>query len=71
MVKILKKEDKLSNAVISYAKKNNADLIMIMTQQEKEFKEFFIGSQAREVINNSEIPVLSIQPSVKDRIEII
>lgn len=71
MVKILKKEDKLSNAVISYAKKNNADLIMIMTQQEKDFKEFFIGSQAREVINNSEIPVLSIQPSVKDRIEII
>jgi nucleotide-binding universal stress UspA family protein len=71
MVKILKKEDKLSNAVISYAKKNNADLIMIMTQQEKDIKEFFIGSQAREVINNSEIPVLSIQPSVKDRIEII
>lgn len=71
MVKILKKEDKMSNAVTSYAKKNNADLIMIMTQQEKDFKEFFIGSQAREVINNSEIPVLSIQPSVKDRIEII
>ncbi|MBI2281059.1 MAG: universal stress protein [Bacteroidetes bacterium] len=71
MVKILKKEDKLSNAVISYAQKNNADLIMIMTQQEKDIKEFFIGSQAREVINNSEIPVLSIQPSVKDRIEII
>lgn len=70
MVKILKKEDKLSNAVISYAQKNNADLIMIMTQQEKDIKEFFIGSQAREVINNSEIPVLSIQPSVKDRIEI-
>lgn len=70
MVKILKKEDKLSHAVTSYARKNNADLIMIMTQQETEIKAFFIGSNAREVINNSEIPVLSIQPSVKDRIEI-
>lgn len=71
MVKILKKDDKLSHAVISYAEKNNADLIMIMTQQEKEIKEFFIGSQAREIINNSEIPVLSIQPSIADRIEIL
>ncbi|MGE0560734.1 MAG: universal stress protein [Flavobacteriales bacterium] len=71
MVKILKKDDKLSHAVISYAKKIDADLIMIMTQQEKNIKEFFIGSHAREVINLSDIPVLSIQPSVKDRIEII
>lgn len=71
MVKILKKDDKLSHAVIAYSKKNNADLIMIMTQQEKDIKEFFIGSHAREIINNSDIPVLSIQPSIEDRIEIV
>jgi nucleotide-binding universal stress UspA family protein len=67
----LKKDDKLSHAVIAYAEKINADLVMIMTQQEKDIKEFFIGSHAREVINLSDIPVLSVQPSVKDRIEII
>ncbi len=70
MVKILKKEDKLSLSVIEYAKKIEADLIMIMTQQETDIKQFFIGSQAREIINYSDIPVLSVQPSIEDRIEI-
>jgi nucleotide-binding universal stress UspA family protein len=71
LVKILKTEDKLSNAVIEYGQKIEADLIMIMTQQETDIKAFFIGSNAREVINNSDIPVLSIQPNEKERIEII
>jgi nucleotide-binding universal stress UspA family protein len=61
----------LSNAVIEYGQKIEADLIMIMTQQETDIKAFFIGSNAREVINNSDIPVLSIQPNEKERIEII
>ncbi|HRP60569.1 MAG TPA: universal stress protein [Vicingus sp.] len=71
LVKILKTEDKLSNAVIEYGQKIEADLIMIMTQQETDIKAFFIGSNAREVINNSDIPVLSIQPNERERIEII
>lgn len=71
LVKILKTEDKLSNAVIEYGQKIEADLVMIMTQQETDIKAFFIGSNAREVINNSDIPVLSIQPNEKERIEII
>lgn len=71
LVKILKTEDKLSNVVIEYGQKIEADLIMIMTQQETDIKAFFIGSNAREVINNSDIPVLSIQPNEKERIEII
>ncbi len=70
IVNILKSEESLANALIKYAEKIEADLLMIMTQQEKDIKELFIGSKAKEVINNSEIPVLSIQPSLKDRIEI-
>lgn len=70
VVKILKSTESLSNAVIKYAQKNSADLIMIMTQQENEIKQLFIGSKAKEVIKNSDIPVLSIKPSVEDRIEI-
>ena len=70
IVKILKSEESLSNAVIKYAEKISADLIMIMTQQENEIKQLFIGSKAKEVIKNSEIPVLSIKPSTVDRIEI-
>ena len=71
IVKILKSEETLANAVIKYAEKIEADLVMIMTQQEKEIKKLFIGSKAKEVINHSNIPVLSIHPSEKDRLEII
>ncbi len=39
-----------------------ADLIMVMTQQEMNITEYFIGSLAQEIINGSEIPVLSINP---------
>ena len=35
---------------------------MIMTQQELDFTEYFIGSTAQEIINNSELPVLSLTP---------
>jgi len=38
---------------------------MIMTQQEVGFTDLFISSAAQEIINNSEIPVLSIRPFPK------
>ena len=52
----------IAEVVNSYAKEIDADLTMIMTQQEMNWTDLFIGSQAQEVINNSEIPVLSIRP---------
>jgi hypothetical protein len=36
-----------------------------MTQQEEDFTDFFIGSSAQGIINESDIPVLSIIPSPK------
>jgi len=38
---------------------------VIMTQQENNFKELFIGSKAQAIINHSEIPVLSVLPQTK------
>lgn len=55
----------LSESVIDYANKSKGDLIMIMTQQEEEFTDFFIGSSAQGIINESDIPVLSIVPTPK------
>lgn len=55
----------LGNEVIRYAEKVEGDLIMIMTQQETNFTEMFIGSAAQEVISSSEIPICSIIPTVK------
>jgi nucleotide-binding universal stress UspA family protein len=58
--------DDVTDSVIDYAKKVNADLIMIMTQQEMNWTDImFISSSAQQVINSSEIPVLSIRPKIK------
>jgi nucleotide-binding universal stress UspA family protein len=62
---IVKGEESLVGAVLRYSNEIEADLIMVMTQQENDFKEFFIGSRAQTIINNSEIPVLSIIPTRK------
>ena len=55
--------DNIPEVIIAYAKKINADLIMIMTQdRELKWTERFIGSAAQEVINSTDIPVLTIHP---------
>lgn len=51
--------------IIKYSKKIKADLILIMTQQEMNWTNMFISSQAQEIINSSEIPVLSVRPIVR------
>lgn len=53
-----------------FARDIQADLIMIMTQQELDFKEYIIGSVAQEIINRSEYPVLSLSPAVHMDIKI-
>jgi nucleotide-binding universal stress UspA family protein len=55
----------ITEEIIKYAKKIKADLILIMTQQEMNWTNMFISSQAQEVINTSEIPVMSIRPIVR------
>lgn len=52
----------ISDTVIDYCKKVKADLLIIMTQQELEFNDFFIGTKSQYVINHSDIPVCSIRP---------
>jgi nucleotide-binding universal stress UspA family protein len=49
--------------VLSYAEGMNADLIMIMAQQDKSFKEFFLGAYAQQIVNHSgSVPVMAINP---------
>ncbi|HYG15481.1 MAG TPA: universal stress protein [Bacteroidia bacterium] len=55
--------DKFYMDTLRYADEINADLIMIMTQQEKGFSEFLIGSYAQQIVNaHSKIPVMCIVP---------
>lgn len=48
--------------IVEYSKSVNADLIIIMTQQEDEFTLNFLGSNANYIIKHSDIPVMSVRP---------
>jgi nucleotide-binding universal stress UspA family protein len=50
---------------MSYAEQINADLIIIMTEWEEHVTGPFIGPFARQIVNHSKIPVMSIRPEVK------
>jgi nucleotide-binding universal stress UspA family protein len=67
------RREKLSDYeyVLEYSKEVNADLIMIMTHQEGRVRDYYIGSFAHHIINLSEIPVLSLTPSLPDEEETV
>ena len=52
----------LGDFVFNYAKESDGDLIMIMTKKEELSLSQNISVTARYIINNSEIPVMSIRP---------
>jgi nucleotide-binding universal stress UspA family protein len=54
--------DNLAVAAMDYSKSINADLIMIMTDHESALTGMFIGSLAKQIVNHSRIPVMSIKP---------
>jgi len=51
--------------VLNYGYSIDADLILIMSKAELNLREFFIGTVAQRIINESNIPVMSIRPSLK------
>jgi nucleotide-binding universal stress UspA family protein len=65
IIKGIKGEETLAENILEYAQRVDGDLVMIMTQQEIDFTQYFIGSSAQEIINHSKIPVLSIRPQSK------
>ncbi|MCX6312619.1 MAG: universal stress protein [Bacteroidetes bacterium] len=65
IIKGIKGEESLGQIIIDYTNKVEGDLIMIMTQQEQDITDLFVGSAAQDIINRSDVPVLSIVPSPK------
>jgi nucleotide-binding universal stress UspA family protein len=59
---VLDCDDNLTLATIDYAKKIKANLISIMTEQETSPFNLLIGPYAQQMVNNSPVPVLSINP---------
>ncbi|MFO7924719.1 MAG: universal stress protein [Bacteroidales bacterium] len=63
-IKLFKKSDIPDyELIIRYALDIDADLIMIMTHQESGFRDHYIGKFAHEIINRSDIPVMTMIPS--------
>jgi nucleotide-binding universal stress UspA family protein len=52
----------VTQMILDYAHEVEADLILIMSKAELNVKEFFIGTVAQRIINESDIPVLSYRP---------
>ena len=55
--------DNFGGDIVKYSQEVDANLILIMTQKETEFKDFFVGSFAVRVINGTkQVPIMAINP---------
>lgn len=63
---MIEKKGTVADTIVEFTNEVNGDLLMIMTQQENDFTDLFIGSQAQEIIKKSDVPVLSIIPRPYD-----
>lgn len=52
----------VASVTMNYAKGVNADLIVIMTEQEETFSNVLMGPYAQQMVNHSPIPVLCVHP---------
>jgi nucleotide-binding universal stress UspA family protein len=51
-----------ATATVSYVEKINADLLVIMTDQDAELSGFFLGPYSQQIIHHSRVPVIAIKP---------
>ena len=51
--------DNITNTTVEFAQKIDANLISIMTEQEKTTANLWLGPYAQQMVNHSSIPVLS------------
>ncbi|HTF04930.1 MAG TPA: universal stress protein, partial [Bacteroidia bacterium] len=54
----------LAAEALKYGSTVNADLIIIMTEHESAMNGIFLGTRAKQIVNHSKIPVMSIKPHV-------
>jgi nucleotide-binding universal stress UspA family protein len=64
------KGDNLATISMDYAYQINADLIIIMTEQENNSTGLMLGSFAQQIVNHSKVPVLSVRPMISSDISV-
>jgi nucleotide-binding universal stress UspA family protein len=52
-----------SDAVLGYAESINADLVVINTEQDRIISQLFLGTNAQQIVHNSQLPVLCVHPA--------
>ncbi len=58
----VEKNKNVTLTTLEYAEKHNADMIAIMTEQESALTSLLLGTYAQQMINLSNIPVLTVRP---------
>lgn len=58
----VEKNKNVTSVTLDYANSIQADMIAIMTEQEKSFSSLILGNFAQQMINQSSIPVLTVRP---------
>lgn len=54
--------DNLAEQTLKFAEKAGADLIVVLTDHESELNDSILGALAKQMVNHSKIPVMSIKP---------
>ena len=52
-----------SETVLNYAEEVHADLLVITSEQHKPLARLFLGTNAQQIVHNSQIPVLCVHPA--------
>jgi nucleotide-binding universal stress UspA family protein len=58
--------DNIVSRIVQYAKESDVDIISIMTEQGSTSGSMFLGPYAQQLINNSVVPVLSLQSKLNE-----
>ena len=59
---VIKKYSNYSDTVLDYATEIAADLVVINTEQDAIISQFFLGTNAQQIVHRSQLPVLCIHP---------
>lgn len=57
-----RKTKNLAKEILSFAEEKNADMIAVMTKQEKAVANILFGTYTHQIVMNSKIPVLTMKP---------
>lgn len=68
-VRKIAKGHNVAEEAMKYANEVKADLLVIMTDHESTLRGAFLGSLAKQIVNHSRVPVLSIRPLQEGRLD--